>query len=414
MSYDGPIDDPHLVAGGDRSATFLDAYQVANGRPVGETHLFQYLMQRRKGPFGLRGGRRVPLGPFHHAYHFDQAQVGAFLRRQAEGVTVIDDQVQTVSRDGETGDIVGLGLEGGGTVSGDLYLDCTGFRRRLISELGADWIGYGAVLPLNRAMPFWIDLAPGEEIDPFTLAWAQGSGWLWKIPTARRYGCGYVYSDAHLTPESAKAEVEAALGRTVEPRNDIRIDAGRLDRAWIGNCVALGLASAFLEPLEATSIHGTVVQLMLLTTLLGKPAPKNPERYNAAVARQVDDFRDFIRLHYVSERRDTPFWREVAASQPEGVTERLRLWSRKTPAAADFTPFPLGLPHVGHHLHMPVLDGLGLLNPAVAKAELAARPKVRAHARKTAAGLIREYRIAAGRAEGHRQFLNSLTEEIAA
>ncbi len=153
--------------------------------------------------------------------------------------------------------------------------------------------------------------------------------------------------------------------------------------------MALGLSSAFLEPLEATSIHGTVVQLILLTTLLGKSSEKNPERYNAAVARQVDDFRDFIRLHYVSGRRDTAFWREVAASHPDAIRERLALWSRKMPGAEDFAPFPLGMPHVGHHLHMPVLDGLGLLNPAVAKAELAARPKVRAHARKTAAELIR-------------------------
>jgi len=413
-AYDGPIDDPHLVAGGNRSATFLDAYQIAHGRPVGETHLFGYLMARRKSPFGFKNGRRLPLGPFHHAYHFDQAEVGKFLRRQAAGVTVIDDQVQAVHRDPETGDITGLGLESGTEVTGHLYLDCTGFRRRLISEMGADWVGYGDVLPLNRAMPFWIDLEPGEEIDPFTLAWAQGSGWLWKIPTARRYGCGYVYSDAHLTPETAKAEIEAALGRAIEPRNDIRIDAGRLTRTWIGNCVALGLSSAFLEPLEATSIHGTVVQLMLLTELLRKPAPDNPARYNAAVARQVDDFRDFIRLHYVSERRDTPFWRDIAASQPEATTRRLELWSRKTPGAEDFAPFPMGLPHVGHHLHMPVLDGLGLLRPAVAKAELAANPKLRAHARKTPAELIREYRLAAGKAEGHRRFLDSLTEEIAA
>jgi tryptophan halogenase len=324
---------------------------------------------------------------------------------------VIDDQVTAVHRDAATGDITALALESGGEVTGDLFLDCTGFRRRLITEMGAEWISYADVLPVNRAMPFWLDIAPGEEIDPFTLAWAQGSGWLWKIPTARRYGCGYVYSDLHLTPDQAQAEIETALGHPIEPRNDIRIGAGRLSKAWIGNCVALGLSSAFLEPLEATSIHGTVVQLMLLTTLLGKPSPQNPERYNATVARQVDDFRDFIRLHYVSERRDTAFWRDVAASHPETVAARLDLWSRKTPGAEDFPPFPLGLPHVGHHLHIPVLDGLGLLSPAVAKAELAARPKVRAHARKSAAELIREYRIAAGRAESHRHLLDSLIEE---
>ncbi len=366
-----------------------------------------------KAPSPAAATARVPIGPFHHAYHFDQAEAGRFLRRQAAGVTIIDDQVTGV-RLTETGTIASLALESGAEVTADLYLDCTGFRRRLITALGAHWQSYADVLPVNRAMPFWIDLKPGEEIDPFTLAWAQGSGWLWKIPTARRYGCGYVYSDAHTTPEEAQREIEAKLGHPIEPRNDIRIDAGRLDRPWIGNCVALGLAASFLEPLEATSIHGTVVQLMWLTELLRQPDARNPQRFNDWTARQVDDFRDFIRLHYVTERRDTPFWRDVAATHPEPVTRRLALWSRKTPDAGDFAPFPMGLPHTGHTLHTPVLDGLGLLSPAAAKAELAARPTLRAHARKTVPDLIREYRIAAGKAEGHRSFLESLREEIPA
>jgi tryptophan halogenase len=256
-------------------------------------------------------------------------------------------------------------------------------------------------------MPFWLDIRDGEEIDPVTLAWAQGSGWLWKIPTQARYGCGYVYSDAHLSPDQAQAEIEAALGHPIEPRNDIRIDAGRLDRVWIGNCVALGLSSSFLEPLEATSIHGTIVQLMLLTGLLGSPAEKSRDSYNRTVARQVDDFRDFIRLHYVSERRDTPFWRDVAAATPPALSDRIALWQTRIPSARDFAPFPGNLPHVTHHLHTPVLDGLGLLPQATAKALLAQNPKLRALARKTAGQLTREYRRAAAQALPHRQFLQS-------
>jgi tryptophan halogenase len=282
----------------------------------------------------------------------------------------------------------------------------------LIGEMGSRWVSFAEELPVNRAMPFWLDLAPGEEIEPATLAWAQGAGWMWRIPTQGRYGCGYVYSDAHTTPEDAQAEIEAALGRAIEPRRDIRIDAGRLDDVWRGNCVALGLASSFLEPLEATSIHGTVVQLMLLTSLLGRANARRD--YNATVARQVDDFRDFIRLHYVSERRDTPFWRDVAESHPDAVRNRLALWQTKFPGPEDFVAFPGRLPHVGHHLHIPVLDGLGLLDRGTAKASLAARPKVRAHARKTRARLVSEYRRAGGQCLGHRAFLESLSTEKAA
>jgi flavin-dependent dehydrogenase len=322
-SYDGPIDTPQMVAGG----ADLDTYAVAAGRSVGEAHLFQHLLNGNKGPFALKDGKRVPAGPFHYAFHFDQALVGAWLRRKARGIELIDDQVMGVEKGGAG--IAALVLESGQRVEGDFFLDCTGFRRRLIGEMGAEWISFRDVLPVNRAMPFWVDLKEGEEIAPCTLAWAQKSGWLWWIPTQGRYGAGYVYSDLHTTPDEAKAEIEAALGYEIHPRNDIRIDAGRMKDVWIGNCVAVGLSSSFLEPLEATSIHGTVVQMMMLAEWLGQPDGR--ARYNAATGRQVDDFRDFIRLHYVSERRDSPFWRDVAASHPPVVTDRLALWQTRLP-----------------------------------------------------------------------------------
>jgi tryptophan halogenase len=404
-SYDGPIDDPHMVAPGVR----LDDYAVAAGRPVAEAHLFQHLLRGRRAPVAMVGGRHVPAGPFQHAYHFDQALVGAWLRRKSRGIALIDDQVSGVER-GEGG-IVALQLDSGQRVEGDFFLDCTGFRRALVTPLGAEWVSYADVLPVNRAMPFWVDLKEGEEIDPCTLAWAQGAGWLWWIPTQARYGAGYVYSDAHTTPEEAKAEIERALGHEIHPRNDIRIQAGRLKEAWVGNCVAVGLSSSFLEPLEATSIHGTIVQMMMLSNWLG--TGDGPERYNAAVARQVDDFRDFIRLHYVSERRDTPFWRDVAESHPEVVRERLALWQRKVPGREDFPRFPpglegLGLAHVQEQLYVPVLDGLGLLNREAAKAAMAQDPAGRERARATWAGLEAEYRRAAAQCLPHRAWLQSL------
>ncbi len=405
FAYDGPIDDPHLVAGVMPGG--LDAAMAAEGRRVGETHLFQHLINGGKSPYAARpGGGFIPAGPFHHAFHFDQALAGKYLKTKAGDVTLIDDQVTGV----ETGalGITALVLESGQRVEGDFFIDCSGFRRALIGSLGAQWVSYGAVLPVNRAMPFWIDIAEGEEIDPVTLAWAQGAGWMWKIPTASRYGCGYVYSDAHTTPDEAKAEIERALGHEIFPRNDIRINAGRLEQSWIGNCVALGLASSFLEPLEATSIHGTVVQLMALAEALKVAGGR--DGFNALAARQVDDFRDFIRLHYVSQRRDTTFWRDVAASHPAGLKQQLGIWAKKMPEASDFEPFPLGLPHVEAQLYTPVLDGLGLLTPRAAKARLGAdvRPKA------AAAALIREYRAAAGQCLGHRAFLEQLRERVAA
>lgn len=412
-SYDGPIDDPQRVAG-NPPGNWLARYCIASGRSVNEPHLFAELMRKSTSPYAQKAdGSLIALGPYHHAFHFDQAKVGLWLRSKADGITHVDALVEGTERDGESGHITRLVLDDGSRHEADFFVDCTGFRRALIvGEMGADWVRYGDRLPVNRAMPFWLDHPENGEIAPYTLAWAQDSGWMWQIPTTDRIGCGYVYSDAFLTPDEARAEIEARLGQAIEPRNDIPIDAGRLDRAWIGNCLSAGLAQSFFEPLEATSIHGTIVQMMLFAqrylpdVAAGKIAPDD---YNADVARQGDDFCTFINMHYVTERRDTPFWRHVADNCiSDEVKELLTLWQTKTPDRSDFLPFPANLPHVEEQLYVPVLDGLGLTNRNVAKAEFAANPKLRTHARKLTESLRSEYRRAASRAVGHREFLESL------
>lgn len=402
--YDGPIDDPQAVAGAG-----LDLFAVSAGKSVTEAHLFQHLMNRQRAPLAERQGRHIAAGPFHHAFHFDQALAGDWLKRCASGIDLIDDQVVGVAT-GEAG-INALTLDSGATLEADFFLDCTGFKRVLISALGAKWVDYADVLPVNRAMPFWIELNDDEEIDPYTLAWAQGAGWMWCIPTRDRYGCGYVYSDAHISRDDAQREIESALGRPIQPRADIPITAGRLQDAWIANCAAVGLSSSFLEPLEATSIHGSIVQLLMLAARLSEPGGR--DAYNRDVARQVDDFRDFIRLHYVSERRDTDFWQDVAESHPDTLRERLQHWQRALPQRSDFRAFPMGLPHVEEQLHIPVLDGLGLLNRAAAKTAIGTDARQRAALRKTHTSLVTEYKRAANRCLPHRAYLTSLLEATA-
>ena len=412
--YDGPIDDPHAVveAAPGAPSEYLNAYAVAAGRPLQDMHLFGHLMARARAPYarGADGGL-VPLGPFHYAYHFDQALVGRFLRARSKGVEVIDATVAQVEIDAGTGAIAALLMEDGQRLAGDFFVDATGFRRRLIGEaLGGKWVSYASALPVNRAMPFWIDIEPNAEIDNFTQARALDSGWLWRIPTQRRYGCGYVYNDAFLSPEEARREVEAKLGRAIDVRNDIRLDVGRLETPWMANCLAIGLSSSFLEPLEATSIHGSVVQLMMFAKhFLKAPAhmtPRDREDYNRRVGRQVDDFRTFINMHYLGGRADTPFWRDLAANKVHEETRaRLQQWRREMPKREHFRPFLGGLPHVEAQLYYPVLDGLGLLDQNVARAEMDSAPKIRAFARKTYEALRKEYLAAAGKALGHAEFM---------
>ena len=417
--YDGPIDDPHLLAPG----LPLHAYAVAAGRPVGEAHLFQALIDARRAPFAEVEGRLVPAGPFHHAYHFDQALAGAFLKRHARGVTLIDDQVAGVET-GETG-ITTLQLESGQRIEGDFFLDCTGFRRALIGALRAASGQRTRRFCRQRAAhaPFWLDLAEGEENRlRVTLAWAQGAAGCgrsrprparaaghWSIPTPHYHARRPSLGGDRVQPSAAHRNAAPATSASK------RWAASRTGPGAATLCVALGLSSSFLDAFSevVTSFHQhRPLQLMMLTDWLGDPAA--PARYNAAVARQVDDFRDFIRLHYVSERRDTPFWRDVSASHPPEVTDRLALWQTRLPERSDFTPVPLGLAHVEEQLYRPVLDGLGLLDRKAAQAAMARDPARRDRTRAAHGALVKDYRQAAARCLPHRHFLQSLTTETAA
>ena len=414
-TYDGPIDDAYDLA--DRipnKGAWIDTFCVAAGRSVTEPHLFQALMKQGKAPVAKQNGRLIPLSQFHHAYHFDQAKVGAFLREKSDRISHIDAVVSNVNKHSETGDITSLALDNGSTIEADFFVDCTGFSRRLIcKEMGVKWKGYGDVLPVNRAMPFWLDLPDDQEIPTYTLAWAQSSGWMWQIPTQERIGCGYVYSDRHISPDEAKAEIERTLGVPIEPRADIKIDAGRLDKVWSGNVLALGLSSSFLEPLEATSIHGTIVSVLLFAnrhlSKLGKTDATARDEYNSAIAKQVDDFRDFINLHYVSERDDSAFWQDVSLNFIQTETRaKLAHWDSHMPSSEDFSNDLDGLPHVEELLHYPVLDGLGLLNRDVAKKTMSRDPKLRAFARDTVDHLRKQANDLASRALSHRTWLSSL------
>ena len=205
------------------------------------------------------------------------------------------------------------------------------------------------------------------------------------------------------------------LGREVEVRGDIKFQIGRLGQAWIGNVMAVGLSSSFLEPLESTSIHGTIVQMMMFAGNYlrepGKMTDVHRDDYNERVGRQVDDFRTFVNTHYLVERDDTPFWREVRANRIHPETrERMDRWSREMPRMDHFPQYLFGLPHTETQLHYPVLQGLGLLDPELAKAEMARDPKLRSFAKATYDSLVREYKQAATQALGHAEFLQAIRD----
>jgi tryptophan halogenase len=166
-------------------------------------------------------------------------------------------------------------------------------------------------------MPFLINYEPGELPNPYTKATALSSGWMWEIPLAERKGCGYVFDSNFITREDAQKEIEELLGKKITPIRFINFESGRSEVFWKNNVLCLGLASTFVEPLEATSIHTTIIQLLFwvkecLHTEVDKTLTHdNILSYNQKITRLYDLTMDFISFHYQGERSDTPFWKNI-------------------------------------------------------------------------------------------------------
>lgn len=310
------------------------------------------------------------------AFHFDGHKVGEFFKKicKQDGATIIDSIVTDITLDNQ-GNISTLLLDSGEIVNGELFIDCTGFARILMKKLGVEWHSYGDYLPVNCAMPFLLDYEPGEVPLPMTSATALSSGWMWNIPLATRRGCGYVFDKNFISREDAQKEVEDYLGRTIKPIKFIEFDGGRSTSFWKNNVLALGLAAAFVEPLEATSIHSTILQLLffvkeyLLDTANKTITDYNQETYNQKITRLYDLQIDFISFHYQGGRDDTPFWRSIKTDKKISPAAEIYLnrCKDKIPGILEINGM-FGSPTAG--LWNAIASGLELVTPTQAQQEL--------------------------------------------
>ncbi|MFE1174111.1 tryptophan halogenase family protein [Streptomyces sp. NPDC058773] len=270
---------------------------------------------------------------FPYAYHFDADRVAKYLAgyATARGVKHVIDNVQQVVQD-ERGWISQVQTAEHGALSGDLFIDCTGFRAMLISKtLGTAFQSFEDVLPNNRAVALRVPRETETDMAPYTTATAMKAGWMWTIPLFRRNGNGYVYSDQFISPEEAERELRAAVapGRDDLEANHIRMRIGRHQDSWVKNCVAIGLSSAFVEPLESTGIF--FIQHAIEQLVKHFPDEHFDEgqiaAYNRRIGNAVDGVKEFLVLHYKAARRDdTPYWKEAKVrDMPEGLRERLAL-----------------------------------------------------------------------------------------
>ncbi len=272
-----------------------------------------------------------PTAGLRHALHFDAGLVAGYLGTYARALGVAHLERRVVdARLRPDGFIESLVFDDGSTLEADLYLDCSGFRGILIDKaLGTRYLSWQEYLPCDRAIA--APTASPPEKPPFTAAHAGAAGWRWRIPLQHRLGNGYVYSSAFADDETAQADFHSAIGdQPLATPRLLRFVPGRREHAWNRNCVALGLASGFLEPLESTSIH--LVMSGIYKLLEHFPdrsfAAVNIDSYNAEVAGEMEAIRDFLILHYAgTQRDDTPFWRHCAnMSLPPSLAARIELY----------------------------------------------------------------------------------------
>ncbi|HEV8330011.1 MAG TPA: tryptophan halogenase family protein [Steroidobacteraceae bacterium] len=268
-----------------------------------------------------------------YAYHFDAGLYARFLRNYAEqrGVVRVEGRIAHVDRNGASGLLEALRLADGRVVAGDFFLDCSGFAALLIERtLQTGYVDWSHWLPCNRALAVPCEKNPGDFV-PYTRSTARDAGWQWRIPLQHRTGNGHVYCSDFIGDDEAARVLLANLdGAALADARPLRFITGRRRKFWNGNCVALGLAAGFMEPLESTSLHlvqSAIFRFLSLLPLSATADPTAEEEFNRLSIAEFEQIRDFIILHYAANERDEPFWRYCRTmSLPDSLAHRLDLF----------------------------------------------------------------------------------------
>jgi len=350
ISFDGWSERPGFQSYFHPFATQLDPHTAPR--------FFAHTLARRQGwdvhahpdrfflSARLAAGRLAPLPaetfPFEigYGYHFDAHLVGAFLRDHAKGRGVRHHDRRVVEVEVVDGEVAALVFEGGERIGGDLFVDASGFRAMVASALDVPFRPFGENLFNDSAvvMPTPAD-ASGTASE--TRSAALRHGWAWAIPLTNRTGNGYVYSSRYCSKEEAEAELREHLGVGDDvPARHLSMRVGRVADSWAGNCLAVGLAQGFIEPLEATALHlvQATVEGFMAAWEDGSFTPKHRDAFNRATGARYEGVRDYIVCHYRANRRtDTSYWRDNAANDrlSDSLKGVLTAWFRGQDLSAE-------------------------------------------------------------------------------
>jgi tryptophan halogenase len=319
------------------------------GHPLGVLPFYQYwLRQQAQGKGGslwdyslnelaakqnrFAHMKTIPdtrMDGLNYALHFDAGLLARYLRGVCErsGVTRREGKVAQVNQNSETGFIESLTLTTGETIEGEFFLDCSGFRGVLIEDaLHAGYEEWTHWLPCDRAVA--VPCATSGPLRLLTQTRARTAGWQWRIPLQHRIGNGHVFSSGFMEPDEAtRILLENLDGEALADPRHLRFVTGRRKASWKKNCVALGLAAGFMEPIESTTIHMVQSALQRLLNLFPDTGFNQPEidEYNRKTQCEYELIRDFIILHYnATKRDDTPFWNYCRTMRvPDSLTMKI-------------------------------------------------------------------------------------------
>jgi len=312
-------------------AYFMRMHQLGEAPNVDDWSLQAKAGQMGKFMRPIDAGRS-PLSDIAYAFHFDAGLYARYLRNFAEerGVVRREGKIVDVALRGEDGFVEAVVLADGSRIEADLFIDCSGFRGLVIEQaLKAGYEDWSHWLPCDRAIA--VPCAGGEDMTPYTRSTAHTAGWQWRIPLQHRIGNGHVFSSKYMSDDEATAILLANLdGEPLADPRTVPFRTGHRKAFWVKNCVALGLSSGFMEPLESTSIWMIQSGLSRLMSMFPDRnfAPADTARYNRILLTEYEEIRDFLILHYhATERNDSPFWDYCRTMEiPERLAEKMRVF----------------------------------------------------------------------------------------
>ena len=285
----------------------------------------------------------------NYAYHLNAGKFSQFLQQhccEKLGVQHVLADVIGINNN-DHGDITSVTTAQAVNVSGDLFVDCTGFSSLLLGQhLQVPFIDHSNTLLIDRALAVQIPYAHEDaSIASHTISTAQEAGWIWDIGLQHRRGIGHVYSSNHISEERAIEQLKNYIGPAFNNASvrKIPIHCGHRKIFWKNNCVAVGLSAGFLEPLEASAL----VLVELSATFIAEQLPAcravmdiTAKRFNETFQYRWQRIIDFLKLHYIlSKRTDNPFWidNRDPATIPHSLQELMELWRYQAPGDLDFT-----------------------------------------------------------------------------